>query len=39
MPECFLKQRDVFVALPELESDLFDLCIADPPYGVSTTKK
>ncbi len=39
MSEYFLKQQDVFEALPTLEVDFFDLCIADPPYGVSTTKK
>lgn len=39
MPEIVLKQRDIYEALPELEDDFFDLCIADPPYGVSTTNK
>ena len=34
-----LKLRDVFKALPELQPDFFDLCIVDPPYGASTTKK
>lgn len=34
-----LKLGDVYKALPELQSDFFDLCIVDPPYGASTTKK
>lgn len=34
-----LYQQDLFDALPTLESDSFDLCIVDPPYGASSTKK
>jgi site-specific DNA-methyltransferase (adenine-specific) len=30
---------DVYKALPDLDSDFFDLCIVDPPYGASSTKK
>lgn len=33
-----LYQQNVFEALPTLNDDSFDLCIADPPYGASTTK-
>jgi len=32
------QQKDVFSAFPGLESDFFDLCIVDPPYGASSTK-
>ena len=31
-----LYQEDIFTALPLLDSDSFDLCIVDPPYGAST---
>lgn len=34
-----LKLSDVFEELPNLENDFFDLCIVDPPYGASSTKK
>lgn len=34
-----LKFADVFEELPILDSDFFDLCIVDPPYGASSTKK
>lgn len=34
-----LYQQDIFMALPLLENDSFDLCIVDPPYGASTKKK
>lgn len=34
-----LKLADVFEELPKLESDFFDLCIVDPPYGASSKKK
>jgi 16S rRNA G966 N2-methylase RsmD len=33
-----LYQQDIFEALPLLESNSFDLCIVDPPYGASTKK-
>jgi len=33
-----LQQKDVFEAFPSLQSNYFDLCIVDPPYGASTTK-
>lgn len=33
-----LQNADVFSALPTLQSDFFDVCIVDPPYGASTTK-
>jgi DNA modification methylase len=33
-----LQQKDVFEELPSLNSNFFDLCIVDPPYGASTTK-
>ena len=32
-------QKDVFEELPSLKGNFFDLCIVDPPYGASTTKK
>lgn len=31
-----LYQEDVFLCLPRLESDSFDLAIVDPPYGASS---
>lgn len=34
-----LENRDVSDALPLLPDDFFDVCIVDPPYGASTTKK
>ena len=33
-----LRLQDVYLALPNLDSDFFDLCIVDPPYGASSTK-
>ena len=33
------QQKDVFEELPNFNDDFFDLCIVDPPYGASTTKK
>ena len=33
-----LQNADVFVELPKLDNDFFDVCIVDPPYGASTTK-
>ena len=33
-----LKLGNLFENLPNLESDFFDLCIVDPPYGASSTK-
>ena len=33
-----LQNADVLSSLPTLQSDFFDVCIADPPYGASTTK-
>jgi DNA modification methylase len=33
------QQKDVFFFFFSLKSDFFDLCIVDPPYGASTTKK
>ena len=33
-----LGKGDIYLALPTLESDFFDLCIVDPPYGASSTK-
>ena len=33
------QQRDVLEALPNFDNVFFDLCIVDPPYGASTTKK
>lgn len=34
-----LFQQNLYKVLPSLEDDSFDLCIVDPPYGASTTKK
>jgi len=34
-----LHRKDVFEELPDFKNDFFDLCIVDPPYGASTTKK
>ena len=34
-----LHLADAYEALPNIEDDSFDLCIVDPPYGASTTKK
>lgn len=34
-----LELGDVYKALPGLNSDFFDVCIVDPPYGASTKKK
>ena len=34
-----LDKTNVFDVLPKLETDFFDLCIVDPPYGASSTKK
>ena len=31
-----LINKDVFEGLKELQSDSFDLCIVDPPYGASS---
>ena len=31
-----LIKQDVFEGLKSLESDSFDLCIVDPPYGASS---
>lgn len=35
----YLQQKDVFEELPNFNDNFFDLCIVDPPYGASTTKK
>ena len=34
-----LYNKDLFKELPLLEDNYFDLCIVDPPYGASSTKK
>lgn len=34
-----LFQQNLYKVLPGLDNDSFDLCIVDPPYGASTTKK
>lgn len=34
-----LKNEDVFEGLKHLEDDSCDVCIVDPPYGASSTKK
>lgn len=34
-----LYNEDVFKALPKIEDSSMDLCIVDPPYGASSTKK
>lgn len=36
-PTIDLRNADLFEMLPTLQSDFYDLCIVDPPYGASTT--